>query len=222
MKKTPKQHESYGLLEVSKVSVAGESGNLFGCSHYQNNAVTLKITRAEVKQRDGEMNITRLSDEDVIAEVKMSPTQFAQMVACEEIGKGIPVTLVHLNGQQMETCPFQNSLTQFQLACQRKTNKIISDLQKNADEIQELMTLKKPLNETEKDFIEEALPDSLRSIADILPDLQAFFLKEMERITLEQKNSLTTFTETMQNQEQLLPTEQEDENTNSDDETMMI
>ena len=140
----PETHESYGVMQISRVSVSPPT-NLFGSSIRHSNMISLKISEGK-KYRDYQAD--RYMDGETLIEVAMSATQFADAITSLNVGCGTPVTLSYVKGDQWnektrrhrEPCPEVNIR---KLANQELKNEMaclgerVDELTKDAKEILE-------------------------------------------------------------------------------------
>ena len=111
--KIPESHESYGVIQISRVSCSPHT-NLFGSSVRHGNFVSLKICEGR-KTRDFQAD--RYHDGERLVEVSMSATQFANAITSLNMGCGTPVTIDYVKGDEFneqtrkyrERCPEVNA-----------------------------------------------------------------------------------------------------------------
>src|SRR3990167_59669 len=92
------KHESFGVLQVSKVQ--GTRRSLFGSSIEHNHFIALRICPATLKRH---LNRDWISDVGSIPyiEVMMSYNQFAEAITSFNQGSWTPVTIDRINGKQV-------------------------------------------------------------------------------------------------------------------------
>ena len=93
-------HPSYALLSLSRTT--GTPRSLFGSTIRHGDTIVLTISEGKV-YRDFQKNRYH-SGKDFI-EVEMSGSQFAEAITTMNVGCGVPVTLRHVNGQDMPQPP---------------------------------------------------------------------------------------------------------------------
>lgn len=96
-------HPSYGLIGISHCQ---GSVNLFGSSFTNNNFVSLRIKHAS-RERDLSRDWYREGKE--IIDIWFSSAQFVDMISSPNRGVGVPCTIQHINHEQIEKCPKQNT-----------------------------------------------------------------------------------------------------------------
>ena len=98
------KHESYGLVQFNRVT--GTFRNLFGTNVDSNNAISLRIKRAQV---DRHLNTNWYHERDEIIEVILSPNQFSELLTTMNYGSGVPCTIKRMQGKTMEEPPIELS-----------------------------------------------------------------------------------------------------------------
>lgn len=89
-----KQHPSYGMIRFARSSIGGSGTALFGSSIMHNNVIRLSISKGMMEREGNEDWFLAGTDiNDMIVEVEMSYTQFAEAITSLNIGEGIPVTI---------------------------------------------------------------------------------------------------------------------------------
>lgn len=89
-------HPSYATVAVHRVTGRTE---LFDSALEHQHYITLSVRKAE-KFTDGSHDFIMSRDEYI--EVAMSETQFARMITSLNMGSGVPCTLQHFDGKQVE------------------------------------------------------------------------------------------------------------------------
>lgn len=97
-------HESFGVIGLCHASASGdESTRLFNSPVPCHRVVILTIKKASISQTD--YHDTHISGGEIIAEVVMSPIQFAELLTTPNTGDGVPCTLKHYrDGQSLKFC----------------------------------------------------------------------------------------------------------------------
>ena len=104
-----KQHPSYGMIRFARSSIGGSGTALFGSSIMHNNVIRLSISKGMMEREGNEDWFLAGTDiNDMIVEVEMSYTQFAEAITSLNIGEGIPVTITKVNGTFVEPCPYSD------------------------------------------------------------------------------------------------------------------
>ncbi len=77
---------------------------MFGSSIMHNNVIRLSTER----EGNEDWFLAGTDINDMIVEVEMSYTQFAEAITSLNIGDGIPVTITKVNGTFVEPCPYSD------------------------------------------------------------------------------------------------------------------
>ena len=124
------EHESFGMLQISRVS--GESGNLFGSSIQHQHFIEMRICPGH-KSRDLYQDWIGSSMLPYIT-INMSNSQFAEAITGLNLGSGTPVTLksmIDLSTKKIvkfEDCPQENKVKQFDDEFADEMNNLVSEL----------------------------------------------------------------------------------------------
>lgn len=89
------EHESYGMISLSRQQCGGEGFSLFGSAVHHHTAIRLTISKAE-RMRDAYTD--HYFSKDQLIEIRLSPAQFTGMISNFNTS-GIPCTLRWLSGK---------------------------------------------------------------------------------------------------------------------------
>ena len=82
-----KQHPSYGMIRFARSSIGGSGTALFGSSIMHNNVIRLSISKGMMEREGNEDWFLAGTDiNDMIVEVEMSYTQFAEAITSLNMG----------------------------------------------------------------------------------------------------------------------------------------
>ena len=146
MKKESDTHESYGLLQLSRITCSPPM-NVFGSAVKTSNPISLRIYRAE-KQR--ELSREWYFSKKRLIEVYMSPSQFAEAVTTMNYGSGVPVTIQEVTGTRMQECPVLGQHEAFNKELKNEISKVLNKLDIMEKRAEELCTKKGALKVDEK------------------------------------------------------------------------
>ena len=160
-----KQHPSYGMIRFARSSIGGSGTALFGSSIMHNNVIRLSISKGMMEREGNEDWFLAGTDiNDMIVEVEMSYTQFAEAITSLNIGEGIPVTITKVNGTFVEPCPYSDR----QKVMRREVDEATRDLElkSNIPYLQKLFAeqMDKTVTEAKGEF-ETYLQNKMNSIA---------------------------------------------------------
>ncbi len=103
------EHPSFGMMSISRYSSSHDE-EFFGSSITQNGGIIINIGHGSVSRK---YNKDYFFMEDTVLELKMSNTQFAELITNLNNGGGLPCTITRLNGKRIEGEPIQNKRKQF-------------------------------------------------------------------------------------------------------------
>jgi hypothetical protein len=96
-------HESYGMVQFSRVSSSGNH-RLFGSAlPFHHHSVRLRVHTAYLVRR--EHGQERAWADHQIVEVELSAAQFSELLTTMNVGEGVPCTIVRYEGRSMGEPP---------------------------------------------------------------------------------------------------------------------
>ena len=119
---------------------------------------------------------------DMIVEVEMSYTQFAEAITSLNIGEGIPVTITKVNGTFVEPCPYSDRQKVMRREVDEATRDLVRQLEKRSEEIQKLLDEKRVLSREDR-----------RNIVSTL------FAEQMDKTVTEAKGEFETYLQNKMN-----------------------
>jgi hypothetical protein len=185
-KETIEEHNSYGLIGLSRIS-AGERGiNLFGSSIRHSSIMTLRIRRA-VKRR----SLARywFGSKEELIEVYLSPSQFADLITTPNVGDGVPCTIRYINRQPMGECPEESQRQIFQRELEDDVSEAMTEANTLVAEVKEMQRQKKTVT---NDFVDK-IEMLAQHINANMPFLHQQFVRAMDRTTTEAKAEVEEF-----------------------------
>ena len=128
-------------------SIGGSGTALFGSSIMHNNVIRLSISKGMMEREGNEDWFLAGTDiNDMIVEVEMSYTQFAEAITSLNIGEGIPVTITKVNGTFVEPCPYSDRQKVMRREVDEATRDLVRQLEKRSEEIEKLLDEKRVLS----------------------------------------------------------------------------
>lgn len=104
------KHDSFGKLSFSRCS-CGSAIPLFGSSIKHRDIIMMRVHGARISR---ELNTDYFFDDNLILELEMSQTQFADAITNMN-STGVPVTLRYTDGKgKIEDCPYIDKRQQFE------------------------------------------------------------------------------------------------------------
>ena len=180
-----KQHPSYGMIRFARSSIGGSGTALFGSSIMHNNVIRLSISKGMMEREGNEDWFLAGTDiNDMIVEVEMSYTQFAEAITSLNIGEGIPVTITKVNGTFVEPCPYRD---------------LVRQLEKRSEEIEKLLDEKRVLSREDRRNIVSTLKNVRQELKSNIPYLQKLFAEQMDKTVTEAKGEFETYLQNKMN-----------------------
>lgn len=176
-------HPSYGMIRASRVS--GGHENLYGSSVSHQNHIEIQIVRGH---RDRHLNTDwYFGEHKPLISVKLSPSQFSELIANMNCGSGVPCTISDYNGEMMPDCPERHIRQEVTTEFKER----MREVGKLADEaIAKLSELEAPGRSVKKSDIREISDLLLSAIADIrsnAPFAQECFNEACDKAVMEAK-----------------------------------
>lgn len=188
MIKTKETHPSYGMMQFSRVS--GSSTALFGSSIRHRDTIRMRVMNAEV---DRHLSNDWYFGKKEIIEVEMSYSQFAEAITSMNQGSGVPVTIRHIQGEQIEPCPFIDKRMQFEKEFEENLKGANETACELIHSVREMFTSKKTLNKKDKEEVLGKLNQILRAIDGSASFIYSQFNEQMDKTTREAKGEIEAF-----------------------------
>jgi len=182
---TVEKHPSYGMISFSRIS--GGHDNLFGSSISHQNHVELRIFRG---RRGRNINTDwYFADSSPLISVKLSSTQFAELITTMNIGSGVPCTLHHADGEMMPECPERHQRQEVQDEFKSDMQKVTADLQSATKQLDKLL---EPGAIKKSDIINlsECLNRAIQELACNVPFAQECFDEACDKTVSEAKGEI--------------------------------
>ena len=102
------EHKSFGLCAISRVS--GHGLRLFGSDVTHDSWLELRVKQASFERH---LNTDWYHAEDSIVEIRLSHSQFSEMVSNMNCGEGVPCTITDIGNERIEQAPFVDRRKQY-------------------------------------------------------------------------------------------------------------
>ncbi len=183
------EHESYGMVGISKRSSRGTA--LFGSSTQHNQTISLTIRTAEHLRS---LNNDRYYAKKQLIEIELSENQFAQLITSANVGDGIPCTIRSVNGKMTSEPPFQTKQNLFEGELKKEMTNLTKDLDKMVANTKAI--LEKPnVGKADREQIISDINRLYRVLSDHLPFLHTQFREQMDDVVSESKIQIEAFAE---------------------------
>lgn len=183
-------HESYGLLGITRYT--GGNDVMFGSSIKHRNGICIRLYQAE---HERSLANDWYYGRDLLFEVNMSQSQFAEMITTPNVGSGVPCTIQHVMGKTMEKPPFEAKAQTFRDEFVQRAAKITEDGTLYMKEALDILENKTTLGKGDRKIILDAFAMLKQSIKSDMPFLQKQFHEQMDRTITEAKGEIEAFVE---------------------------
>ena len=198
---TEKKHPSYGMIKFSRSSRGGDGTALFGSSIKHNNTIHMTVCQGREERNGNEDDFFSYErTKDVLIDVEMSYTQFAEAITSLNIGSGVPVTVRKLNGEEMPESPFTDKKKQMKQEYRQATGEMVTKLREKQTVLEKLLEEKKVLNKSDKELILSTVSEVRRLLQSELPFINELFQKQLDKTVLEAKGEFESFVENKMNE----------------------
>lgn len=186
--KSKDKHESYGMLQFSRVS--GNAKALFGSSIQHKDTIMMTLREGEVSRH---LNSNYYFGRNEIVEVEMSYSQFAEAITAMNIGTGVPVTIKYIQGKgRMEDCPFVDKKQQYEDEFAEHLEDIKKEASDTISEVKEIFE-KKSIGKGDKEEILKKLQRLESQIGGNTEFIYKQFNEQMEKTVTEAKGEIEAF-----------------------------
>lgn len=176
------EHQSFGVVSFSRVN--GNSGYLFGSEIKPNNFIELSISRAKEFR-----NLTNKHyyDDNELIRVKMSPTQFSELITTLNCGVGTPCTIESINGKEVEQVKdVENRKTFVNRKFKERINAVSDRITDNVEKAKKLIA-KKNLSKSDQHELRMIIESSLCEVRNNIPFFVQCFQESMNEIVVDAK-----------------------------------
>jgi hypothetical protein len=187
------QHDSYGIMQISRMS--GTRSNFFGSSLEEHqNYLMIRVNQAErIIDEHGRDRIGALRGERIV-EVMMTQTQFAELITSMNVSEGVPCTITVKNNKHVERPPsVKREVSNVKEFFQKKLWVFTDTILKKAEEIGPILEKKTPLTVQDKNqiaFVINSVSTELRSNVPFILDM---FHEATEKVTVAAKAEIDAF-----------------------------
>lgn len=189
-KDVEERHESYGLVHISRVQ---GGRRLFGSSVNHQHYFVLRILRGRrVMTTHGE---NYWDDHRVpIVEIALSPAQFVEMITSQNLGSGVPCTLMDVEGVPMDPTP-DNSGSEIKMTVEMFEDRLVEmvdELREHDKNLHKLLE-KKTFNKDDKEQIQRVVTKVRRLMDDSAPHAMKLMGEHTEKLIAKGKMELDAF-----------------------------
>lgn len=182
------KHPCFGSARFSRV--CGHSGFMFGSDIQSENFIELTINHAERVQ--GDYRVYHYDYGKPIVRLKMTQTQFSELLTNMNIGNGVPVTLEVVNGEQIEQFDLneaKNHLDELKENFKERSKKTVNSLIETSNELKRIIN-KKNLSKKDQEDAMKLLDRYVTEIRENMPFFIRLYKEETADIVQRAKSEL--------------------------------
>jgi hypothetical protein len=183
------KHESFGMLQISRVSVSPPT-NLYGSSIKHGNTIMLRIHEGS-KRRD--LNRDWYSANKLLVEVEMSQTQFAEAITSLNMGSGVPVTLRYVMGESKAICPEEHKRQEIEKEFDATCKNVCNGLDELIKKAQTTLNSGSQIKKADREELLSLLWQIKNNTMSTLPFIQKSFNEQMDKTVMEGKGEIEAF-----------------------------
>lgn len=190
MEKEVFTHPAFGMIGFSRVN-GGES-TLFGSSIKHNDRIVMTLKHGEQERH---LSKDWYCGNEIIAEVEMSYSQFAECITAMNVGSGVPCTIRYTekDGNIPAIAENNSKREQFRQEFSDKILKAMEQVHEQINEIQKSLDKKKNFGVKDRKDMISALLQIEHNIGCNLDFCVKQFDDQMEKTTLEAKGEIEAF-----------------------------
>lgn len=182
------EHESYGMIGFSRVS-SSCGMNFFGSSVRSSHFIVLNIKRGG-RRRD--LNHYWYHGREELIRLRLSSTQFAELLTTMNIGDGVPCTLERVGVDAMADCPAVDQRQKYEDEFKETMNAAGRDIRALQVKVNQLLSGER-INKAQRQEIKAALQSTAMRIDDSAPWVHKQFNEAMDKTVTEAKGEVEAF-----------------------------
>lgn len=182
------KHPCFGLARFSRI--CGYSGFMFGSDVQSDNFIELTINHAE--RVKGDYRVHYYDYGRPIVRLKMTQTQFAELLTNMNIGNGVPVTLEAINGERVEQFDLneaKNHLDELKEDFKERSKKTVNSLIETSNALKRIIN-KKNLSKKDQEDAMNLLDRYITEIRSNMPFFIKLYKEETADIVQRAKSEL--------------------------------
>lgn len=184
MKTEYQKHPAFGMIRFSRIT--GNS-NFFGSPLTHDHFINLEVKQGSVKTDLGQ---DWYGDEGSVLRLRMTSTQFSELITSLNYGIGVPCTLEYIKGEKVEPLPepintkdlaekeFDTNMTEF-----------IESLERSSKKADELIK-KKSLSKNDQEELSWVLKKALQMVKSNIPFYEEQFKRRTDKLVSDAKHEI--------------------------------
>jgi len=185
------RHESYGLLQINRVS---GGRNLFGSSVQHQNYYVLQVVRGKRVTKEHGEHFWGDGSRLPIVEVAISPAQFVELITTQNIGSGVPCTIIGVEGVMMDPTP-DDAGSEVKLIAEGFAERLedaVSKLNIHDDQLSTMLD-KKTFTKDDKEQIRAAVHAARRLMSETAPYIMSLMGEHTEKLMAKGRLEVESF-----------------------------
>lgn len=189
--KTIEQHPSFGMIKANRVS--GGNGYLFGSEVLNLSFVEITISHAQTDKNLFGRNVGEqgIWPTENLTTIRMTNSQFAEMITSLNIGIGTPCTITRIDGKGVEQKDIKDRSTTMDMANDELVKMYAERIGDNIKSLQDALGILENNARVNKD-IKQSVEKSIRGILSILTNGDSFLLNEFKDVLEKSKQKVIT------------------------------
>ena len=187
-------HESFGLISISRVTGSGQA--FHGSSLRHRAYITLSVHRAYVTRNAGGGQSDYHGEREMLVDLRMTEAQFAQMITTPNYGVGVPCTLEHYQEGPMvkpEDPPSAETRRRFDRAASEDFAQAVRDFKAIAEDMIKMADSGRVRIGALREMAGH-LEQAVQHVEKDLPFLEEQFQRNMDAAVSEAKAEIEAFT----------------------------
>ena len=187
MEKESHKHESFGQISFSRIQCS-RPVKFYGSELDQNNYIQMTLQESEIDRslsRDWYHTCGK-----ILAQVRMSSAQFAEMITSLNNGSGVPCTVEMINGKPIESLPTQESRKEFvHRKFEDRMKEFASSIREKQNKAKEIVK-KKTLSKQDIYDLTHHLEWLTTEVENNIPFFSKCFQENMDEVVFEAKTEV--------------------------------
>lgn len=192
------EHESYAIARFTRYHSATDQ-LMFGATVRSNGGILLSIDSATLKRSEFHEDV--ISSDRNIIEIKMTETQFGQLISTFNRGSGVPVTISRKQGRLVEDPPFYSKYEQFEDEFERNVHNATVDIQESIKNLTSHIESIK-MSKANKEYLDKEIKNIQNLFKSKIPYMVKRFNEQLEESVGEAKTEISAFINQLVNQQE--------------------
>lgn len=181
MEKETIRHDSYGMIGFSRINSSGKH-YFFGSDLPVSNFIEMKVQHAEIDRNLSSDWYHSDSSKPKVLSIIMTPNQFSELITSMNRGDGVPCTIQHINGEEIEQVKFPENRKQYTArAFKTEMNNFAASI-KDKQAIVKAISQKKTLSAEDQKQLNWAMDWITQEVTNNVPYFQECFVETMDKV----------------------------------------